>query len=192
MTKLILASSSPFRRQILDKLQIEYTCISPDIDESQLENETASQLVKRLAENKARKIADSVSDSLVIGSDQVAVLGDEILGKPHTHENAVKQLEKLSGNTVTFLTGLALINSKTGQVQSEVVPFKVVFRSLSKQMIENYLKTEQPYSCAGSFKSEALGIVLFEKLEGEDPNALVGLPLIRLVRMLENEGMNIL
>ncbi len=192
MTKLILASSSPFRRQILDKLQIEYTCISPDIDESQLENETASQLVKRLAENKARKIADSVSDSLVIGSDQVAILGDEILGKPHNHENAVKQLEKLSGNTVTFLTGLALINSKTGQVQSEVVPFKVVFRSLSKQMIENYLKTEQPYSCAGSFKSEALGIVLFEKLEGEDPNTLVGLPLIRLVRMLENEGMNIL
>lgn len=192
MTKLILASSSPFRRQILDKLQIEYTCISPDIDESQFENETASQLVKRLAENKARKIADSVSDGLVIGSDQVAILGDEILGKPHNHENAVKQLEKLSGNTVTFLTGLALINSKTGQVQSEVVPFKVVFRSLSKQMIENYLKTEQPYSCAGSFKSEALGIVLFEKLEGEDPNTLVGLPLIRLVRMLENEGMNIL
>ncbi|MGI1670077.1 MAG: Maf-like protein [Neptuniibacter sp.] len=192
MTKLILASSSPFRRQILDKLQIEYTCISPDIDESQLENETASQLVKRLAENKARKIADSVSDSLVIGSDQVAVLGDEILGKPHTHEKAVKQLEKLSGKTVTFLTGLALINSKTGQVQSEAVPFKVVFRSLSKQMIENYLKTEQPYNCAGSFKSEALGIALFERLEGEDPNTLVGLPLIRLVRMLENEGMNIL
>lgn len=192
MTKLILASSSPFRRQILDKLQIEYTCISPDIDESQLENETASQLVKRLAENKARKVADSVSDSLVIGSDQVAVLGDEILGKPHTHENAVKQLEKLSGKTVTFLTGLALINSKTGQVQSEAVPFKVVFRSLSTQMIENYLKTEQPYNCAGSFKSEALGIVLFERLEGEDPNTLVGLPLIRLVRMLENEGMNIL
>ncbi|MFY0676974.1 MAG: septum formation inhibitor Maf [Neptuniibacter sp.] len=192
MTKLILASSSPFRRQILDKLQIEYTCISPDIDESQLENETASQLVKRLAENKARKVADSVSDSLVIGSDQVAVLGDEILGKPHTHENAVKQLEKLSGKTVTFLTGLALINSKTGQVQSEAVPFKVVFRSLSTQMIENYLKTEQPYNCAGSFKSEALGIALFERLEGEDPNTLVGLPLIRLVRMLENEGMNIL
>ena len=192
MTKLILASSSPFRRQILDKLQIEYTCISPDIDESQLENETASQLVKRLAENKAQKIADSVSDSLVIGSDQVAVLEDEILGKPHTHENAVEQLEKLSGKTVTFLTGLALINSKTGQVQSETVPFKVVFRSLSKQMIENYLKTEQPYNCAGSFKSEALGIVLFEKLEGEDPNTLVGLPLIRLVRMLESEGMNIL
>lgn len=192
MTKLILASSSPFRRQILDKLQIEYTCISPDIDESQLENETASQLVQRLAENKAQKIADSVSDSLVIGSDQVAVLGDEILGKPHTHENAVKQLEKLSGKTVTFLTGLALINSNTGQVQSESVPFKVAFRSLSKQMIENYLKTEQPYNCAGSFKSEALGIVLFERLEGEDPNTLVGLPLIRLVRMLENEGMNIL
>lgn len=192
MRNLILASSSPFRRQILDKLQLEYSCISPDIDESAKETETPQELVARLAEAKARKVASTESNSLIIGSDQVAVLGNEILGKPHTHENAVKQLRKLSGHTVTFLTGLSLINSETGQAQTEVVPFKVVFRQLTDEMIENYLRAEEPYNCAGSFKSEALGIVLFEKLEGEDPNTLIGLPLIRLVRMLEQEGLKVL
>ncbi|MGH1461731.1 MAG: Maf family protein [Neptuniibacter sp.] len=192
MTNLILASSSPFRRQILDKLQIEYSCISPDIDESVRDSESPSQLVERLAVEKAKKIAKSSKHSLVIGSDQVAVLGNEVLGKPHTHENAVQQLKKLSGHPVTFLTGLALVNSETGSIQVEVVPFKVHFRELTEKMIENYLQAEQPYKCAGSFKSEALGIALFEKLEGEDPNTLIGLPLIRLVRMLEKEGMNVL
>jgi septum formation protein len=192
MRNLILASSSPFRRQILDKLQLEYSCISPDIDESAKETETPQELVARLAEAKARKVASTESNSLIIGSDQVAVLGNEILGKPHTHENAVKQLRKLSGHTVTFLTGLSLINSETGQAQTEVVPFKVVFRQLTDEMIENYLRAEEPYNCAGSFKSEALGIVLFEKLEGDDPNTLIGLPLIRLVRMLEQEGLKVL
>jgi len=192
MRNLILASSSPFRRQILDKLQLKYACISPDIDESPLANETPENLVARLAIEKAQKVAETEPDSLIIGSDQVAVLGNEILGKPHTHENAVKQLQKLSGHTVTFLTGLALINSKSGKVQSETVPFKVVFRTLTDEMIEHYLHAEQPYNCAGSFKSEALGIVLFERLEGEDPNTLIGLPLIRLVRMLEKEGLNVL
>lgn len=192
MRNLILASSSPFRRQILDKLQLKYACISPDIDESPLANETPENLVARLAIEKAQKVAETEPDSLIIGSDQVAVLGNEILGKPHTHENAVKQLQKLSGHTVTFLTGLALINSKNGKVQSETVPFKVVFRTLTDEMIEHYLHAEQPYNCAGSFKSEALGIVLFERLEGEDPNTLIGLPLIRLVRMLEKEGLNVL
>ncbi|MDO6514343.1 MULTISPECIES: nucleoside triphosphate pyrophosphatase [unclassified Neptuniibacter] len=192
MRNLILASSSPFRRQILDKLQLKYACISPDIDESPLANETPENLVARLAIEKAQKVAKTEPDSLIIGSDQVAVLGNEILGKPHTHENAVKQLQKLSGHTVTFLTGLALINSKSGKVQSETVPFKVVFRTLTDEMIEHYLHAEQPYNCAGSFKSEALGIVLFERLEGEDPNTLIGLPLIRLVRMLEKEGFNVL
>ena len=150
------------------------------------------QLVTRLAVAKAEKIAETESDSLIIGSDQVAVLGDEILGKPHTHENAVKQLQRLSGHRVTFLTGLALINSKSGNIQREAVPFDVVFRTLTDEMIENYLRAEEPYNCAGSFKSEALGIVLFDKLEGDDPNTLIGLPLIRLVRMLENEGVNVL
>jgi len=192
MRNLILASSSPFRRQILDKLQLEYACLSPDIDESTNGNETPAQLVTRLAVAKAQKIAETEPDSLIIGSDQVAVLGDEILGKPHTHENAVKQLQSLSGHRVTFLTGLALINSKSGNIQREAVPFDVVFRTLTDEMIENYLRAEEPYNCAGSFKSEALGIVLFDKLEGDDPNTLIGLPLIRLVRMLENEGVNVL
>jgi len=192
MRNLILASSSPFRRQILDKLQLEYSCLSPDIDESPNGNETPVQLVTRLAVAKAEKIAETESDSLIIGSDQVAVLGDEILGKPHTHENAVKQLQRLSGHRVTFLTGLALINSKSGNIQREAVPFDVVFRTLTDEMIDNYLRAEEPYNCAGSFKSEALGIVLFDKLEGDDPNTLIGLPLIRLVRMLENEGVNVL
>lgn len=192
MRNLILASSSPFRRQILDKLQLEYSCLSPDIDESPNGNETPVQLVTRLAVAKAQKIAETESDSLIIGSDQVAVLGDEILGKPHTHANAVKQLQRLSGHRVTFLTGLALINSKSGNIQREAVPFDVVFRTLTDEMIENYLRAEEPYNCAGSFKSEALGIVLFDKLEGDDPNTLIGLPLIRLVRMLENEGVNVL
>lgn len=192
MRNLILASSSPFRRQILDKLQLEYSCISPDIDESAIEDEKPEDLVARLAVEKAQKIAETESDCLIIGSDQVAVLGNEILGKPHTHENAVAQLKKLSGHRVTFLTGLALINAKTGNIQSETVPFYVEFRDLSDEVIENYLQAEMPYNCAGSFKSEALGIVLFDKLEGEDPNTLMGLPLIRLVRLLENEGFNVL
>ncbi|WP_415903702.1 Maf family protein [Neptuniibacter sp. QD48_55] len=192
MRNLILASSSPFRRQILDKLNLEYSCISPDIDESALENESAEELVARLSASKAQKVAEEAPNSLIIGSDQVAVLGDEILGKPHTHENAVKQLQKLSGNAVTFLTGLSLLNSDTGECQTEVVPFKVYFRELTTSMIENYLRAEKPYKCAGSFKSEALGIVLFDKLEGEDPNTLIGLPLIRLVRMLEKEDLNVL
>ncbi|PIE23791.1 MAG: septum formation inhibitor Maf [Neptuniibacter caesariensis] len=192
MRNLILASSSPFRRQILDKLQLNYSCISPEVDESPLPHEAPIHLVARLAEAKARKVCQDVNNALVIGSDQVAVLGDEILGKPHTHENAVKQLQKLSGQSVTFLTGLSLVNADSGDAQTEVVPFKVVFRSFTDSMIENYLRTEEPYNCAGSFKSEALGIVLFEKLEGEDPNTLIGLPLIRLVRMLEHEGISIL
>lgn len=192
MRNLILASSSPFRRQILDKLQLDYNCISPDIDESAFENEAPERLVARLAVEKAKKIAETEHDSLIIGSDQVAVIEGEVLGKPHTHENAVKQLQKLSGHRVTFLTGLALVNSSTGGIQSETVPFDVVFRTLTDPMIEKYLQAEKPYNCAGSFKSEALGIVLFDKLEGEDPNTLMGLPLIRLVRLLENEDFHVL
>lgn len=192
MRNLILASSSPFRRQILDKLQLDYNCISPDIDESAFENEAPERLVARLAVEKAKKIAETEHDSLIIGSDQVAVIEGEVLGKPHTHENAVKQLQKLSGHRVTFLTGLALVNSSTGGIQSETVPFDVVFRTLTDAMIEKYLQAEKPYNCAGSFKSEALGIVLFDKLEGEDPNTLMGLPLIRLVRLLENEDFHVL
>ncbi len=190
--KLILASTSPFRKAILDKLGIEFGTASPETDETPLENETPQQLVERLSIAKAKAIADKNSDALVIGSDQVAVINGVIVGKPLTHENAVKQLKNASGKTVTFYTGLCLYNTATKKYQSDVVPFNVVFRQLSEQQIENYLNKEQPYNCAGSFKSEALGIVLFEKLQGEDPNTLMGLPLIRLVKMLEKEHFSIL
>lgn len=190
--KLVLGSTSPFRKAILDKLGVNFETVSPDIDETALINETPQQLVERLSISKAKAVADKIVDALVIGSDQVSVIDGEIIGKPHTHENAVKQLQNASGKTVTFYTGLCLYNSTTHQHQSEVVPYNVVFRSLTDQQIENYLLKEKPYHCAGSFKSEALGIVLFEKLLGEDPNTLMGLPLIRLVKMLEKEGFPIL
>jgi len=190
--KLILASTSPFRKAILDKLGVDFDTASPETDETALADETPQQLVERLSIAKAKAVADKVSDALVIGSDQVSVINGEIIGKPHTHENAVKQLQNASGKTVTFYTGLCLYNSATQQYQSEVVPFNVVFRDLSDQQIECYLRKEEPYNCAGSFKSEALGIVLFEKLEGEDPNTLMGLPLIRLIKMLDKEQFTIL
>ena len=190
--KLILASTSPFRKTILEKLGITFETASPDVDETAQSNETPQQLVERLSIAKAKAIADKNNNALIIGSDQVAVIDGEILGKPHTHENAVKQLQKAAGKTVTFYTGLCLFNSASNQYQSAVVPFNVVFRQLTDAQIENYLLKEQPYNCAGSFKSEALGIVLFERLEGEDPNTLMGLPLIRLVRMLEKENFPIL
>ena len=190
--KLILASTSPFRKTILEKLGVAFEIMSPEVDETASSDETPQQLVERLSIAKAKAVADKVKDTLVIGSDQVSVINNEIIGKPHTYENAVKQLKKASGKTVTFYTGLCLYNSTTQQYQSEVVHFDVVFRDLNDQLIENYLKKEEPYNCAGSFKSEALGIILFEKLEGDDPNTLMGLPLIRLVMMLEKENFSIL
>ncbi|WP_027856062.1 Maf family protein [Marinobacterium jannaschii] len=190
MTNIVLASSSPFRRTLLDKLGLPYQCSSPDIDESPLSGEHAEALVKRLAESKAKAVSVQHPDALIIGSDQVAILDGEITGKPHSHERAVGQLKAASGSKVTFLTGLALYNAAKDSIQSEVVPFHVHFRELSEQMIENYLQAEQPYNCAGSFKSEGMGIALFERLEGDDPNTLIGLPLIRLIRMLEQEGIN--
>jgi len=190
--KLILASTSPFRKEILNKLGVDFDTVSPEVDETALENETPQQLVERLSVAKAKAVADKSESALVIGSDQVSVINNNIIGKPHTHENAIKQLQNASGRTVTFYTGLCLYNSDTQQYQSEVVPFNVVFRELNETQIENYLRKETPYNCAGSFKSEALGIVLFEKLEGDDPNTLMGLPLIRLVKMLEQENFHIL
>lgn len=189
---LILASTSPFRRTILEKLGLSFETAAPNTDETPKANETPQQLVERLAIAKAKAVADQRNEGLVIGSDQVAVNEGEILGKPGDHATAIKQLQAASGKRITFYTGLSLINAETGKIQSEVVPFYVVFRQLSDSQIENYLQKEQPYNCAGSFKSEALGICLFEKLEGDDPNTLIGLPLIRLVRMLEQEGVYII
>ncbi|PIA74123.1 septum formation inhibitor Maf [Ectopseudomonas toyotomiensis] len=192
MPALLLASSSPYRRELLERLQLAFTWQSPSIDESRRESEAAIDLVKRLAEEKAHALAASHPDHLIIGSDQVAVLGDgQILGKPHNLPRAQQQLRAASGSSVTFLTGLALLNSNTGKCQVECVPFTVHFRQLSDEQILRYLQREQPFDCAGSFKSEGLGISLFRSTEGEDATSLIGLPLIRLVDMLLNEGVEI-
>jgi MAF protein len=184
---LILASTSPFRRTLLERLRLPFATAAPDVDESRLESESAPALVKRLAEAKARAVATN-HRGLIIGSDQVATAGDSILGKPGTHEKAAEQLRHLSGERVVFQTGLCLLNSETGHQQLDVIPFTVQFRRLDDLRIEHYLLQEKPYNCAGSFKSEGLGITLFEYMEGEDPTALVGLPLIRLTTMLAREG----
>ena len=189
---LVLASSSPYRAQLLAKLGLAFETASPDVDETPLPDEPAEQLVARLAQAKAQAIAPRYPEALIIASDQVAVLNNQILGKPGNHENARRQLNAASGAKVTFLTSLALFNSRSGHVQREVVPFSVYFRPLTESQIENYLLAEQPYQCAGSFKSEGLGISLFERLEGDDPNTLIGLPLIRLIHILENENVNII
>ena len=191
--QLILASISPFRKIILEKLNIKFTTIAPEnVDETPLPGEIPEQLVSRLAESKAKAVGKSLSNALVVGSDQVAVVDGQIVGKPGDHENAIKQLKRASGKRVSFLTGLCLYNTESKRVQIEVAPYNVIFRQLSDKQIENYLKAEQPYNCAGSFKSEGMGIVLFKRLEGDDPNTLIGLPLIRLVRMLESEGFTVL
>jgi len=192
MQQLILGSSSPFRAELLAKLGLPFIAVSPDIDESPLINEQAHQLVQRLSEQKAQAIAVQHPDALIIGSDQVAVLEGTILGKPGNHDNAVIQLMASSGKTVQFLTGLTLLNSNTGKIQSLVEPFEVSFKTLSLQQIEYYLQQEQPYQCAGSFKSEGFGISLFAKLNGDDPNSLIGLPLIKLIQLLAAEGIDIL
>ncbi|MGA0960917.1 MAG: Maf family protein, partial [Sedimenticolaceae bacterium] len=186
---LILGSTSPFRAEILQKLCISFDTAAPDINESPLANESPSELVERLSVCKAKKVAETHPAALIVGSDQVACVDQQILGKPHTHENAIEQLRFLSGKIVSFHTGLCLFNSESGNTQSTVEVFKVYFRALSDDQIERYLQNEQPYNCAGSFKSEALGISLFKKLEGDDPNTLIGLPLIRLVEFLSNEGL---
>jgi septum formation protein len=190
--KIILASSSPFRRELLERLRIPFAIMPPELDETPLPGESPHQLTERLAIAKARKIAGTERDALVIGSDQVAVYNGSIVGKPHSHERAVEQLRAASGRAVTLYTGLALVNSTTGRTQCEVIPYRVTFRPLTDELIESYLRKEQPYACAGSVRSEGLGIALLEKFEGEDPNTLIGLPLIRLVRMLENEGMKVI
>lgn len=190
--ELILGSTSVYRRELLQRLKIPFRVEAPDIDETPLENETPQQLVERLAVEKARSVADKNPGSLVIGSDQVAVHGGKIVGKPHTHDRAMQQLREANGQEIILYTGLSLVNSDTGEAQTEVIPFQVVFRNLSEQQLESYLHKEQPYHCAGSVKSEGLGIALLERFEGEDPNTLIGLPLIRLIRMLEYFGVNVI
>ena len=189
---LILASSSEFRRQLLQKLLIPFNSISPKIDETALDGEKPHQTALRLAQEKAKKIGAEYPHALVIGCDQVAMLDGEQLGKPLNHQNATKQLQTMRGREVTFHSALCLYNAATGNMQVEVVPYLVRFRQLTEEQIENYLTKEQPYQCAGSAKSEGLGIALMERMIGEDPNALIGLPLIKLITMLQNEGVNVI
>ncbi|QKZ07752.1 Maf family protein [Pseudomonas eucalypticola] len=191
MQPLLLASSSSYRRELLARLRLPFTCASPDIDESRLPEEPAETLVKRLAEQKARALAESHPGHLIIGSDQVAVLGEQILGKPHTFDNACTQLLEASGTSVTFLTGLALLDATTGRCQVDCIPFTVHMRELDLATIQRYLRAEQPYDCAGSFKAEGLGVSLFQSTHGPDATSLVGLPLIRLVDMLLQEGVQV-
>ncbi len=194
--KLVLASTSPFRKELLQRLGIAFTCVSPEVDESPIKGESIENMVLRLSESKAlavaREFENDIEATLIIGSDQSAELNGEVLNKPGNFENAVKQLSAASGQRVVFHTGLCLLNTVTGQKQTICEPYSVVFRDLSQQTIEHYLKKEEPYNCAGSFKSEGLGIALFEKFEGEDPNALIGLPLIKLIAMLRLEGFEVL
>jgi len=189
--QLVLASTSPYRKQLLNKLAIAFDTASPEFDETPFENESPLALVQRLAQGKAESCTVS-QPSLVIGSDQVCVINDKIIGKPHTREKAIEQLNQQSGQSIQFFTGLALHNTLTGCTDLKVDTFTVHFRSLSKKQIENYVDKEQPFYCAGSFKSEGLGIALFERLEGKDPNTLVGLPLIDLIDMLAAQGVEVL
>ncbi|MBU6460566.1 MAG: septum formation inhibitor Maf [Proteobacteria bacterium] len=190
--KLVLASSSRYRRQLLDRLGIPYTAVSPHVDETPRSDEKAADTAKRLALSKARAVAKTYPESLIIGSDQVALLEGELLGKPHTHEKAVLQLQKMRGKTVVFHTALCLLDAKKNEYTLEDVPTQLLFRNLSNEQIENYLRREQPYDCAGSAKSEGLGIALIQSMQGEDPNALIGLPLIKLVSMLEQHGLKVI
>lgn len=192
MQTLVLGSTSPFRKAILEKLNLPFECAKPNIDESALDGETPEELVERLAVEKAQAVREEFKNALIIGSDQVAVCEDEILGKPHNFENGVAQLSKFSGKAVTFLTGLSVLNTKTNEQLSLVEPFIVHFKENSTEEISQYLKAEKPYNCAGSFKSEGLGICLFEKLEGDDPNTLIGLPLIKLVSLLKKHDLDVL
>ena len=189
--QLVLASTSPFRQEILKKLQISFITAKPDCDETPISGETPLQLVMRLAETKAKSCVVE-QPSLVIGSDQVCVIDGEIIGKPHTREKAIEQLSRQSGKSITFYTGITVWNSETQQADTRLDTFIVHFRDLTEQQIISYVEKEEPYWCAGSFKCEGLGIALFKEMEGKDPNTLIGLPLIDLVDMLDAQEMSVL
>jgi septum formation protein len=188
---LVLASTSIYRSELLKRLQIPFETAAPNVDETPLPNESARATSLRLAEEKARVVAARYPDALIIGSDQVALMDGQQLGKPLTHDNAVKQLQMMRGKTTCFYTALTLLNSKTGNIQTEVAENFVTLRQLGDAEIEGYLLKEQPYHCAGSAKSEGLGIALMSKMTGDDPNALIGLPLILLIEMLRRENVQL-
>lgn len=189
--KLVLGSSSPYRKELLERLGVPFECVSADIDESRHEGETPEALCVRLAREKALKVKSMVGDAIVIGSDQVAVLGERILGKPRTRERAIEQLSSMQGQTVYFLTALCIIGEK-GEIFETMVPTIVTMKKLSVKTIENYLDREQPFNCAGSAKIEKLGIALMKEVRSTDPTALIGLPLIETVNLLAKAGLEII
>jgi septum formation protein len=188
MRRLILASSSPYRKALLMRLGIPFETVSPEVDETRRAEEQPLDLVIRLSELKAKVFMDRYPGALIIGSDQCAVVDGEILGKPGGFKQALQQLKKVSGKAVDFHTGICLLDTDSGEIQTDDVIYKVHFRLLTNAQLSNYLHKEKPYNCAASIRSDNLGIALFERMEGDDPNALVGLPLIRLVSMLEKAG----
>jgi MAF protein len=188
MPDIVLASSSIYRAKLLKQLHLEFESVASNIDESRLPNETPAALALRLSEAKARAVNDQFQHHLIIGSDQVACCGEAILGKPGNRASAIEQLSQQSGQVVHFYTGISVLDSKSGKCLNDVDICSVHFRPLDRQQILRYLDVEQPYDCAGSFKSEAYGIVLFDKIVGEDPNALIGLPLIKLIALLAQFG----
>lgn len=190
--KLILGSTSPYRRELLSRLRIPFEVVSPDVDETPYPSETPQQLACRLAMAKARAVAAMHPASVVIGSDQVADLDGEPLGKPQAHDRAVEQLRRMRGKTVIFQTAVAVVCQEVKFAQMDLAQVKVSFRDLSDTEIEAYLLAETPYDCAGSAKSEGLGIAILESIDSDDPTALVGLPLIRTCRMLRAAGLVLL
>jgi septum formation protein len=190
--KLILGSTSPYRRELLSRLRIPFDVVSPDVDEAPIALETPSDMACRLALAKAQAVAADFPRSVVIGSDQVADLDGEPLGKPGSHERAVQQLQRMSGKTVVFQTAVAVVCRDTGFAELDLAQVKVRFRDLNAAEIEAYLRAETPYDCAGSAKSEGLGIALLDSIENDDPTALVGLPMIRTCRMLRAAGIKVL
>jgi MAF protein len=184
--KLVLASSSPYRRELLQKLRLPFVADSPDIDETPLAGEPPEELALRLSLQKARALAEKYPEHLIIGSDQVALLEGKPLTKPGSRQNTVAQLSAASGKTVCFHTGVCVFDSRSGRYRSDCDCCAVTFKTLSRDRIERYADIDQPYHCAGGFKAESLGIALFERIRGDDPNALIGLPLIKLIALLED------
>lgn len=189
--RIILASGSAYRRELLTRLGLPFSWDSPDIDETPLTGEPVADMTARLAEGKARALSHRYPGHLIIGSDQSAELNGHPLGKPGTEQKAFEQLKAMSGHTITFHTALCLFDSEKGTSKTVVEPFRVTFRQLTDTQIHNYIKREQPLDCAGSFKSEGLGIVLFERFEGRDPNSLIGLPLMALTDLLAEAGVSL-
>lgn len=189
--EIILASRSPFRKSLLRRLHLDFECYSPDIDESLYPGEKAEAYVCRLARQKAEAAAKQFPQAVIIGSDQCAIIDGEILGKPGSHEKAMRQLRNAQGKTVVFHTGICVLSRENEFFEVDDIPYEVDFRRLQDSQLEHYLRVEQPYQCAGSFKSEGYGVCLFNQMRGGDPTALIGLPLIRLVQMLENAGVDV-